>query len=89
MRSGRTVRATIKDNGAGFVPALIPRADEGRGRGVFAMRERAALMGGHVEVRSHPGEGTCIDVMLPCGNEQTHPDDVTADIAHGPEHCGN
>jgi signal transduction histidine kinase len=89
VRSGRTVRATITDNGAGFVPALIPRADEGRGMGVFAMQERAALMGGHVEVRSHPGEGTCIDVMLPCGDEQTHPDDVTADIAHGPEHCGN
>jgi signal transduction histidine kinase len=86
VRSDRTVRATIADNGVGFDPTWIPRADEARGMGVFAMRERAASMGGRVEVFSHPGKGTRIDVMLPSGDEPERPGNVAAIVADGSEH---
>lgn len=72
-RAGLTVRAMVTDNGARFEPAMSPHGGEGRAIGVFAMRERAAAIGGQVSASTLPGAGTRIDVILPCGDEPVVP----------------
>jgi len=54
---------TILDDGRGFDTAIL---DESRGLGIAGMRERAALVGGTIEVQSLPGEGcrVCFRVDL-------------------------
>lgn len=58
-----TLRCVIDDNGRGFDPASIP-ADR---YGVRGMSERARLLGGELHVASAPGEGTCVEVIIPLG----------------------
>ena len=56
------VLAEVIDDGRGFDPASI-RA----GVGLSAMRERVEALGGEIEVRSPPGEGTKVTVRVPLG----------------------
>lgn len=68
-----TVR--IQDDGKGFDVASVTGIDEktGRGRGLFAMKERVRLLGGNCKVGSVPGEGTTITAEIPLkdvGNAQ-------------------
>jgi two-component system sensor histidine kinase UhpB len=53
----------ISDDGAGFDPA----ATEARASrwGMTTMRERVEAVGGHLEVRSAPGQGTQLKAMVP------------------------
>ncbi|MGN9844560.1 sensor histidine kinase [Nonomuraea sp. H19] len=51
---------TVTDDGRG---ADLPR--EPVGRGLAGMRERAALMGGHLAVSSRPGAGFRVEASLP------------------------
>jgi signal transduction histidine kinase len=57
----------IRDDGCGFDPT-VSRAASGRGPGIGLtnMRERAAAMGGTIDVRSAPKHGTTITVRVPC-----------------------
>jgi signal transduction histidine kinase len=59
------VRARIHDDGQGFdvAAALARRGD--RGLGLIGMRERAEALGGTLEVRSAPHEGTEVCVAIP------------------------
>lgn len=62
----------VQDDGAGFV-------DEGHKRsfGLQIMRERAQSVGGSLEVRSRPGEGTRVACRIPClGQERLHKSSV-------------
>ena len=54
------VRVEVADDGQGFSAASSPA-----GRGVVAMRERAALAGGRVDIRALPGQGTRVLVTVP------------------------
>ncbi|WP_435368019.1 PAS domain-containing sensor histidine kinase [Paenibacillus pasadenensis] len=54
------LEAVIRDSGAGFEPKQPQR-----GVGLFSMEERARAAGGTLEVRSAPGEGTVVRLMLP------------------------
>jgi two-component system NarL family sensor kinase len=58
-RRGRTVRLSVKDDGVGGAAA------NARGHGLIGMRERARLLGGRLQVRSRPGEGTTITAQVP------------------------
>jgi two-component system, NarL family, sensor kinase len=58
--TGRRVRLTVVDNGKGFD---VRR--RGRGLGIDGMRERAALAGGTLTIRSRPGRGTTVTVTVP------------------------
>lgn len=49
----------VEDRGRGFGPALA------RGTGLAGMRERAALLGGRLDVHSAADEGTCITAEFP------------------------
>ncbi len=57
----KSLRLTIKDNGAGFDPE---RTDGRRGYGMLNMRERALAMGGECRIKSVPGRGTTVTVEV-------------------------
>jgi signal transduction histidine kinase len=57
------VEAIVADDGQGFDPAQV--AGDGQRFGLRFMRERAAEVGGTVEVRSAPGRSTQVVVRVP------------------------
>jgi signal transduction histidine kinase len=60
-------RLHIQDNGCGFEDTTIRlRAAAGAdGYGLPGMRERLELVGGHLRVESHPGQGTTLRASVP------------------------
>jgi signal transduction histidine kinase len=58
--SDLTLSVTVEDDGVG-----LPAMNTSGGFGMTGMRERAAVLGGHVAVRSDPGEGTVVSATLP------------------------
>lgn len=54
----------VEDDGRGAAPAAFERATAW---GVMGMRERAAQHGGTLAIRSTPGSGTCVRLVLPLG----------------------
>jgi PAS domain S-box-containing protein len=56
---GDDLLAEVTDDGAGFGPVASP------GVGFASMRERAALVGGELEVESEEGRGTSVRVRVP------------------------
>lgn len=58
------VALTVRDDGAGFELDVIDVAS-GRHLGLTSMRERAAELGGTIELRSQPGQGTSVTVTVP------------------------
>jgi signal transduction histidine kinase len=64
-------RLVVADDGCGF--SAPPPAGAGRdGFGLLGMRERAALVGGTVEIESRPGAGARITVAVP-GTQASSP----------------
>ncbi len=57
---GDTLRVFVDDNGRGFNPSSALS-----GNGLLGMQERAALLGGRLEIRSGPGDGTSVQLILP------------------------
>jgi two-component system NarL family sensor kinase len=55
------VRLVVEDDGRGFDASGVP----GERHGLVGMNERARMLGGSLEVRSSPGAGTRIEVMVP------------------------
>jgi PAS domain S-box-containing protein len=65
-RSDGSLRLLVRDDGAGFDSGEALRyGARGSGLGLLGMRERAALLGGRVEVRSRPGRGTRVLLTIP------------------------
>lgn len=60
---GRSVQLAVEDDGVGFVVGSQPEGDR-RSFGLVGIGERAELMGGKVEVRSAPGLGTRVLVVV-------------------------
>jgi two-component system, NarL family, sensor histidine kinase UhpB len=57
------LEVTVTDDGAGFsVPQVIDHAEC---LGIFEMEQRAERVGGHVTLRSAPGQGTSVRIQLP------------------------
>ena len=68
------VRITVRDDGEGIAPELLPRvferfvkgpASDGSGLGLAIVRDIVEAHGGTVAAESAPGEGTAITVHLP------------------------
>ncbi len=56
----------VVDKGRGFdVPQVEARQEQVRGFGLFSIRERINLLGGHLHIHSQPGEGTDVAVYVP------------------------
>jgi PAS domain S-box-containing protein len=62
--SNDAIRAIVEDNGRGFSVedhAVLG----GGGLGMLGMQERAAILGGHVQIESKAGAGTRVEIELP------------------------
>lgn len=67
-RRGDHVLVVVEDNGKGFdVEALTGSSVKERRLGLLGMRERAALLGGTLNVESAPDAGTSVFVRIPVG----------------------
>jgi PAS domain S-box-containing protein len=65
-RPNDAVRLQVRDWGPGFNPEKITDGGgPGERLGLSSMRERVALLGGHLEVHSRPGEGTEVVAEIP------------------------
>jgi signal transduction histidine kinase len=65
LAQDRELRLSIADDGCGFDAAARP-AHPDSGFGLVSMGERAEVLGGALAIRSAPGSGTTIEVVLPC-----------------------
>ena len=60
---GEVLVAEVSDDGRGFDPKTPP------GVGLASMRERAALSGGELQIRSEPERGTSVRLGVPLPRE--------------------
>ena len=60
------VRVVVIDDGRGFDQTRAGTVARSH-LGMLGMRERASLLGGHLEVRSAPGRGTVVEATVPLG----------------------
>jgi len=66
----------IEDDGIGFDVSKLTRVDSsGRGAGVFTMKERVSLVGGHCRIESRPGRGTRVVVKVPVTRGESYEQD--------------
>ena len=73
----REIVVTVVDDGIGF--DVEHAFHTGSGLGLFGMRERAQLLGGTLDIRSAPDDGTTLIVRIPLPKEgredvHSHPD---------------
>ncbi len=61
VAEGSRLSMVIRDDGTGFAPSPAP----GNGLGLRAMKYRAELLGGTLEIASRPGKGTAVECMVP------------------------
>jgi signal transduction histidine kinase len=64
---GGALQLTVWDDGVGFDPAA---QRERVSLGLASMRQRASLLGGTVNVKSRPGQGTAITASIPLKEEE-------------------
>ena len=62
VRKGHALEITVADNGRGFDPESLSRNTQGTG--LRNVSSKAKLYDGTVEVKSQPGEGTCVKIIL-------------------------
>lgn len=63
-RYGDHVSLIVEDDGIGFEAGRVFGAEH-TGLGLIGMRERAALLGGNVDIESHVGDGTTFVARIP------------------------
>lgn len=68
----KEVVVTVVDDGVGF--DVEQALNAGKGLGLFGMRERAQLLGGTVDIRSAPDDGTTVIIRIPLPKEGTEDD---------------
>jgi signal transduction histidine kinase len=67
----KMVTLEIEDDGKGFVPEeSLSAIRAGGAYGLLGMRERISLLGGELLIESQIGEGTRIQVKIPCESRQ-------------------
>jgi signal transduction histidine kinase len=60
------LRLAVEDAGVGFEPErILSTADDDRGFGLRAMRDRVEFMGGRFAIRSSPDGGTIVEADIP------------------------
>ena len=64
-RMTKVLHCTIQDDGVGFDVERIQARRGELGMGLLGMRERLGILGGRIDVRSAPGRGTDVEVIIP------------------------
>jgi PAS domain S-box-containing protein len=59
------ITLSVADDGQGFDLGIDQSFPGGGGIGLLGMRERVELLGGRLEVQSHPGQGTRVQATVP------------------------
>lgn len=59
--NGQSLHLSVQDDGAGFSPEKI----QPRGLGLRSMSLRIRACGGQLTINSAPGEGTCVECLVP------------------------
>lgn len=77
---GKVVHLTFRDNGCGIAPENMERlfdpffttkrGNDGSGMGLPVVHGVVSSHNGNIEIQSQPGEGTLIDIYLPCAEEE-------------------
>ena len=67
LTHGGTVTLEVEDDGKGFATGASNATTTGYG--LPGMRERAELLGGTLEVKSYPGQGTLLRLRFPASNQ--------------------
>ncbi len=68
------LEVTVSDNGKGFDPAVkLGQGRFGTGLSLVTFRQRMDLLGGRMDIRSAPGEGTQICLIAPVRLTQARP----------------
>lgn len=65
LYGARQFRVTIADDGKGIESATLDGQQPPSHFGLPGMRERAAIIGGRLEIRSGPGRGTVVELQVP------------------------
>ena len=65
------IHLLVEDDGQGFSVEEVLKhgASSATCWGLLGMQERAALVGGTCEIRSQPGQGTCVEISVPLTGE--------------------
>lgn len=66
--SAGSLTVTVEDNGRGLPTDAHDATSDNGHWGVRGMRERAQQIGGTFTMRSAPGSGTCVEVVVPLDN---------------------
>jgi CheY-like chemotaxis protein len=78
------IQLIISDQGKGFDPERLGvRKTNDISFGLFSVRERLAYVGGEIEIKSVPGKGTRVILIVPDENSQSCPG--TVEINYGKE----
>lgn len=72
------VSMTVRDDGIGFdIKEILSGEGRHAGWGLLGIQERTLLLGGHYQIDSKPGQGTCIQVNVPVTMETEDAADKT------------
>ena len=67
--TGSALELTVRDDGRGLRPDRSLGARSSGGLGLPGMRERVALTGGRLAVRSPPGGGVVVSAVVPLARD--------------------
>jgi two-component system sensor histidine kinase PilS (NtrC family) len=78
LASEESIRISVSDNGCGMSAEQLDRLfvpfagsfEEGTGLGMSLVYKFIEAMGWQIEVESHPGEGTVVQILLPPPREE-------------------
>ena len=82
---GDTITLEVEDDGRGFDVTSSRSQENPAGYGLPGMRERAELLGGTLEVKSCPGQGTLLRLRFPASKEQLSQKQSTSALSVPPE----
>lgn len=75
----------VEDDGQGFRPSAVASTSAG-GFGLHGMRERAEVIGAQLTIRSEPGQGTTITLVVPLGSAREKSQAAARELPHA-EHA--
>ncbi len=68
---GDQIKVSVSDNGRGFDPQSQSGLRDDGGQGLPGLADRAATLNGHIEIKSEPGAGTEIHLVLSATEDMT------------------
>ena len=75
--AGYSLELRVEDNGGGFDPQRPATSADGKGLGLFSMRERAEAVGGSFSLSSSPGKGCLAVLSIPLSEKAVGADTST------------